>query len=73
MEIIGDDIIFSTGKKVYVNGGIIGIDPEFDISGGYDQGIYSSEANCEELSKVELIELADFMVLQWQAFKESVR
>ncbi len=73
MKIEGDDLVFSTGKRVYANNGIIGLGPDLDISGGYDQGIYYPDANCEDLSKQELIELADHMITKWQEFKVAVR
>ena len=39
MKIIGDYLIFSTGKKVYVNWGIVGIREDLSISKGADDGI----------------------------------
>lgn len=66
MENKGDDLIFSTGTVVYANRGIIGISEELSVYGGYDNGIEE-----EELTKEELIELADFMIERWQSFKVS--
>lgn len=39
MENIKDGFILSTGKKFYANQSIIGIDPELNLSEGYDGGI----------------------------------
>lgn len=64
MRIEHDMIIFSTGKKMYVNCGIIGIgedDVRFVVSGGYDAGIDE-----EQLILEERLELADYMCGIWQ-------
>ena len=71
MRIEGDKVIFSTGKTRYANCGIIGLSPRMDISEGYDGGFYNGPGD-EELTKDELIEIADYMVEQWKKFKSYI-
>ena len=70
MIIEGDNVIFSSGKVVYANGGIIGLcEPGkygWDIYEGYDGAI-----DIDELSKQERIELADYMIALWQRLKDE--
>jgi hypothetical protein len=62
-----------SGRTFNANCGIIGIDPDGDISEGYDGGI-DVRADPEkwtgsDLSQEERIELADYMIRRWEAFK----
>jgi len=70
MIIKRDDVIFSSGKVVYANRGIIGLSMPgeygWEISEGYDGRI-----DIDELSKQERIELADYMITLWQRFKDE--
>ena len=61
MKLEGDDLIFSSGKKVYANHGIIGISPELKISEGYDGDIEDKDFTC-----AEKLELADYAIKLWQ-------
>ena len=71
MIIKSDYVIFSTGKEVYANRGIIGLSPKdeggWEVSEGYDGGI-----DHEKLTKNECTELADFMIALWQQFKSEI-
>lgn len=71
MKIEWDKVIFTTGKIRYANGGIIGIDPKMEVTQGYNGEFYDINylRDEEELTKAELIELADYMVSQWQKFR----
>jgi hypothetical protein len=81
MKIEGDQVTFSTGKKVYVNCGIIGLSPDLDVSAGYDNGWFSPTDGWHDedgivdpqsrhyLTPAEQAELADYMLEQWQKFK----
>jgi len=72
MKIEGNYIIFSTGKTRYANGGIIGLAPDMEVSEGYDGEFYNGDGwrdEEESLTKAELVELADFMIEQWQKFR----
>ncbi len=61
MKIEGDELVFSTGKRVSANCGIIGIDAEGEVFGGFDDGI-----DTEELTLQEKHELCDYVIAQWQ-------
>ena len=67
MKIDGDGLIFSTGKAVYANNGIVGIsdmDGLIAIWEGYDD-----EVAVNDLSMDERIELADYMIGLWRKFR----
>ena len=71
MKIKGDNLIFSTGKKLYANHGIIGISPKLVISEGYDGGIEE-----ETLTLGERQELLSYMLdrwIRWEALKGGER
>ncbi len=74
MRVEGDNVVFSTGRKVYVNCGIIGLGPDLRVTAGYDNGWFdpSGEQYDEDdmqnpqssryLTLTERAELADFMI-----------
>lgn len=69
MRIEGDSIIFSSGKEMCANNGIVGIgrgDNSFYISEGYDGDLDIDKMTCEEKK-----ELADYMIEMWTSFKHS--
>lgn len=79
MRIEGDTVIFSSGRRRDANCGIIGLSPDLHVTGGYDQGFYTplqegmppgDQSNA--LTPSERIELADYMIEQWQRFKNAV-
>lgn len=65
----------STGKEIYANNGILGINPDADyISEGYDGGVcgvVTGEYD-EDLTADEKIEIANIAIKRWEAFKEKV-
>lgn len=79
MEIDGDTVKFTTGRTRYANGGIIGLGPDLTVSNGYDGGFFQprhdwqSQEEYEEIGEAltpeEQIELADYMIAKWAAFK----
>ena len=74
MKIIGDDVIFSTGKVRYSNNGIIGLSPDGDVTEGYDGGFWSrdeSEFRDDTLTPAERVELADYMIERWKTFRDA--
>lgn len=73
MKIEGDDVIFSTGTVKYANNGFIGLSPEGDVSEGYDGGFFSSDDFTPDLTPAECVELAEYMILEWQAFRENYK
>ena len=67
MRIDGDDIIFSTGKRLYANCGIIGIDPDLDVYEGYD-----GDFGDDKLTEEEKLELAEYMITVWKSYKLKI-
>jgi len=67
MKINGDTVTFeTTGRDEYANHGIIG------IAGGMVYGGYDAELiHPRRLTAEERNELADFMVAQWERFRQE--
>ena len=74
------DCKLPSGKTFYANLGIIGIDDELGVYGGYDQGIDFSplyeweEGDPESLKPwtvAEKIELANMMIERWTKFRDA--
>lgn len=64
----GSGFIFEcSGRDVYANRGIIGINPDLETSEGYDGGLPWDEP----LTKAERIELADYMIALWTRYREA--
>lgn len=66
---------FSSGKTRAFNQGIVGLGPDDTVSAGFDNYVWdveSGDANASDdpLTPDDLIELADFMIAQWSAFRE---
>lgn len=67
-----NEVKFSSGKTKYAFNGVIGIDPSLKrVTEGWD-GIVYEEGLDTELSKEDLIELADHMIERWRAFRAQV-
>lgn len=67
-------LIFSTGRRVSALRGVIGISPALEVFQGHNGILVPNEAFLDDndaLTDVERIELADFMIEQWQAFRKS--
>lgn len=73
MEIIGDNVIFITGKVKPANLGIIGLSPSLKVYEGYDGMFHSRKEEYmdedEYLTDDELVELADHMIKKWKELK----
>ena len=81
MKIEGSKVIFSSGKERYAYSGIIGLSPEMNLTGGYDDRFWENDINedwedgdeaSDDLSSSDLIELADYMIEQWGKFKAQM-
>jgi hypothetical protein len=82
VSVVGDELVFSTGKRVYAFGPTVGLDvDDFSYSPvGYgtdgristivDRGPYSEPE--EYLSLAETQELAQFMIERWTAFRDAL-
>jgi hypothetical protein len=78
-----DNYELSSGRKIYANHGLISIsdnrddahDPGWEIGEGYDGHLSepnsSHELDDPPLTAEEREELADFMIEQWQRFKQD--
>lgn len=65
-----------SGREMYANLQIIGINPELEVSGGYDQSSidswYSDSADENEAATgEERAELADYMIGLWTKYKDQ--
>lgn len=72
-------IRFSTGKEMNFYCGFVGLNPEFEISQGFDGLVYPYEDNSIDeptdswlLNKTEQLELCDIMIKRWSEFKASL-
>lgn len=66
--IIEDDcLIFTTGKRVQVTGGVVGLDVDSFITGGFETFL-----EVEDFTIEEKMELADYMIDVWQSYKEDL-
>ena len=77
MRIEKDNVIFKTGRVRSANCGIIGLAPNYDVTGGYDQDFQNIKLDYwddpdEQLTKEEMLELADYMIWEWRIFKDKV-
>lgn len=71
-----DEIILTSGKRLYANCLIVGIDPEMNVSGGYDQGgldcLYNTDSHkYERISREDRIELAEYMIALWTKYRDQ--
>lgn len=79
MKIEHDTIIFSSGKTRSANNGIVGLDADMCVFGGYDESVYcgveteSWRDEADRLTDAELDELADFMIERWTKFRYRER
>lgn len=67
-----DEITLSSGRVIYANCNIVGIDDKGAIYDGYDGGINPWTSDWEESAnwtQAERDELADLMIVRWQRFK----
>lgn len=63
----------TSGRKLYVNNEIVGIDPYGEVYGGYDNsGVYLYyDESCNEdcpIPAADRIELAQIMIARWQSY-----
>lgn len=56
---------FTTGTKLRANCGYIGLNPFFTISEGYD-----GEMDADNFTRLEMIEMAEYMIELWREFKK---
>lgn len=76
MKLDEDRLVFSSGKRIYAYGGVIGLTPDLVPKGGFDDHFPPVEGDEDEedgsyLTHDECVELADYMLVQWTRFKEK--
>lgn len=72
MKIEGEWIVFSNGKTEYAHYGVIGLgygDEGHYLAHGSDGGLW--HPGDTHMSAAERVELADYMIAQWQQFKRQ--
>jgi hypothetical protein len=76
MEITGDTIVLESGKEIYANNGIIGIDSGFNLYSGYDGMILDHEwydpSIGDDLTPEEVVEIADFIICKFESLKQKM-
>jgi len=72
MKWLGSDKYeLNSGKEVYANNGIIGLDPTLErISEGYDGGV--CHIGSSAYTKEETLEIVDYMIELWILLKEKI-
>lgn len=76
-----DTIVFSNGREISAPGGIISITRTLELSDYYSRNVFFLDGqasggkvvNIYQLSKDELIEIADLMIQLWMELKDNVR
>ena len=76
MKIENGEVVFSSGRRRSANGGVIGLSSELDVSGGWDDGFWMPDGEDwrlpeDRIEKEDLIELADYMIALWTAFRTA--
>lgn len=71
MKIEDSQIEFSSGNQKSCLFETVGIDGQGNVTGGYDEMIYQAGRTDETLPKEDLVELADFMIARWTAFRAA--
>jgi len=81
-----DSIGLASGKQIYANCGIVGLDEgpdehgEWCLSQGYDGGFpettysryYDADDSYDCITKDEMLEVCDIMITRWLKFKQWV-
>lgn len=77
----GSEIILSSGRKIYANQNIVGIDDQGELTWhaicvfeGYDGTISwpSLDYQEQQLTSDDMRELCDIMIARWQKYKGSI-
>ncbi|MEC5143058.1 hypothetical protein [Chitinophaga sp. 212800010-3] len=73
-----DTIVFSNGREITAPGGIISITRTLELSDYYSRNVFFLDSsgkviNIYQLTKDELIEIADLMIQLWMELKDNVR
>jgi len=77
----GSQCILSSGKILYVNGGILGMSEDLELSQGYDGlveneplgKVFFEDSEAAPLTADERAEIADYMIDLWQKWRGCER
>jgi hypothetical protein len=80
---MSDIIRLSTGKVIVANCGIVGVNSQLWVTGGYDAEVWEAQLQEEsdnrsryvkeqDLTAAEKIELADLVIGWWNEYKQKV-
>ena len=85
---MNDYLTLSNGKKIYCNGGIIGLSkqddnyrevwhPNYGWDGGLADATYfphfsEDDLEYDHITKAEMLEICDIMIARWQDYKKFV-
>jgi len=74
-DALRNEYIFTSGRRMSANCGIVGIDPDLKLSEGYDGDVEYPTLDTDEFSLTaeDMHELADMMIARWQAFKVGLK
>lgn len=68
MKVTKSSFYFESGKKLYANRGIVGLDVDtLETFGGYD----GEFGICDDLSQEEREDLANYMISKWNEYKDK--
>jgi hypothetical protein len=67
-----DHIVLSTGRRVYANNGILGLNEDLSLHHGYDGYVVEDSENdrdvVEQLTTCERMEISRYMVRLWTSW-----
>ena len=67
-------VLECSGRQVYANNGIIGINPELQVYNGYDGGLdaFCGPGESSAFTREEQREIADYMIRLWIMYKHNM-
>jgi len=72
MKLENEQLIFDcTGNTFYQYANVIGIDPDLNVTYGYDGSLSHSFSDKEIFTQKERVELANHMINLWTKFRET--
>jgi hypothetical protein len=76
MKTTGDTIVLDSGKEIYANNGVIGIDSDFNLYSGSDGVILDHKwydpSIGNDLTPEEVVEIADFIICKFERLKQKM-
>jgi hypothetical protein len=71
---MSDNLVLKSGREIYANQGIFGIDADLCVSTGYDNGVEwpADSDDPDALTADDMREIADLMLDRWTRFRASL-